>query len=189
MDRLVCYITKEGEVGICLRDDLESCEECPFYKKYRGVEREYFSYTFWTGELTYRVPCRHVPEDDPLKDKRSCGFLEDGTFNPMNWNCELLNKIRLLCHPLYRPDFSFWNDDQYLGVVPIYDPEQESFLAGSYALLTWYKLRGNTEGFWIFDGRFREGTEKDALEIVKLYQEELEELEEEIEEGYVDEEE
>ena len=52
--RTVCFIDKEGGVGICLMEvkGLEpDCENCKFKKKFEGREREYFIYTAWTGEL------------------------------------------------------------------------------------------------------------------------------------------
>jgi len=52
--RTVCFIDKEGGVGICLMEvkGLEpDCENCEFKKKFEGREREFFIYTAWTGEL------------------------------------------------------------------------------------------------------------------------------------------
>lgn len=62
--REVCFINKEGMVGVCAMEELDNeqlskifergiinCHQCPFYKKYKGIEKEHFNYTRWTGEL------------------------------------------------------------------------------------------------------------------------------------------
>lgn len=60
MSRLVCCIDKEtGQAGTCSEESmgksLIDCGKCDFKKQFLGHEREYFSYTFWTGELKKEV--------------------------------------------------------------------------------------------------------------------------------------
>jgi len=53
-----CVIDKEGWIGICKNESKDSnldCEKCPFSKKFKGREREYFVYTAWTGPTGERL--------------------------------------------------------------------------------------------------------------------------------------
>jgi len=64
LDRTICFIDKDGMSGVCtiegLSDDqikelmgsyVIDCSKCSFYNKYKGKEKEEFSYTRWTGNL------------------------------------------------------------------------------------------------------------------------------------------
>ena len=50
MSRIVCFIDKEGNVGVCPKDKA-ICSKCEFQKKYKGIEKEHFIYTAWIGNL------------------------------------------------------------------------------------------------------------------------------------------
>lgn len=65
MTRTICFIDKNGMIGTCtvegmdndqlkelgFEDGVIKCEKCDFCKKYKGKEKESFSYTEWTGEI------------------------------------------------------------------------------------------------------------------------------------------
>jgi hypothetical protein len=100
------------------------------------------------------MKCKHwdkVPHNfasEPL-----CAFDEKGKFLKNNWNCQLMNRLRDYAE--YDP---IWNDDNNLGVLAIDN--------GDYVILGWYKSRGRTDLFVIYNGsEFREGTEDDAEKI------------------------
>ena len=122
--------------------------------------------------------CRHgdLPEN---WSEPECAFDEEGNFIDDNWNCLLMSKVRCLCNQWdeHNPGFNLWHEDEYMGIIRIpcivdlADEFVDSPLAGRFAILTWYKSRGATDGFWICDGdEMRLGTEDDANEIVKLFQ-------------------
>ena len=74
MARTVCFIDKEGNVGVCTMEMTENvidCDRCPFKKKYEGKEHLYFTYTYWTGELKTcfrQTILDEYPEYKPLVD-------------------------------------------------------------------------------------------------------------------------
>ena len=63
MSRTICFTDKEtGMSGICtmegldeeqiqelFKDGIIDCEQCSFFKTYKGKEKENFSYTNWGG--------------------------------------------------------------------------------------------------------------------------------------------
>lgn len=64
LTRTVCFIDNDGNVGTCGIEGLDDeqiieqmgdlcidCKKCSFYLKFKGKEKEEFSYTAWTGEL------------------------------------------------------------------------------------------------------------------------------------------
>jgi len=115
--------------------------------------------------------CPHGEKDWAGADA-NCAFGEDGFFKHDNWNCFLMNKVRSLCSQWddSGPGINMWHDDSYIGVIPIRDDACESPLSGRFAVLTWYKSRGKTDGFWITDGyEMRVGHEGDAEEILRLH--------------------
>jgi len=121
--------------------------------------------------------CRHGEKDWSGADPR-CAFDEDGTFREHNWNCFLIGKVRSLMGQWHEkaPGHYWWDDDQNYGVLYIpswinIDQKQiDSYLQGCFILLDWYKSRGRTDSFRILRGDvIREGNEKDAKELVKLY--------------------
>lgn len=115
--------------------------------------------------------CRHGKKDWAGADP-NCAFGEDGFFKQDNWSCLLMSEVRGLCSQ-WSDDGSgtnLWHDDSYIGVIPIQDDTYESPLSGRFAILTWYKSRGRTDGFWITDGyEMRVGHEGDAEEILRLH--------------------
>lgn len=102
--------------------------------------------------------CRHWREIPKcFESKPSCAFSTDGYFKSNNWNCKLMNKLRgyFDVHGL-----TIFHNDENLSVV--------NFGECDFAILVWYKSRGQTEGFWICDGTMmRKGTEQDALKILR----------------------
>ncbi len=67
-----------------------------------------------------------------------CGFDAGGFFNPKNWNCALLNKLRDIAEEKgleYRDDM----DCGSIGVVPC---SGDNWCG--YIVMTWYKNRGAT---------------------------------------------
>ena len=125
--------------------------------------------------------CRHGKRDwrgaDPV-----CAFDESGKFREWNWNCILMSKVRSLMGHWAKPGSTsghYWfDDDQNYGVLYIpswIDRKQvDSYLMGAFVLLDWYKSRGRTDSFRILQRDIvRQGTEKDAEEIVRLYAEEI----------------
>lgn len=74
MDRLICFIDKDGMSGICTHapnfdgHPIEGdCGTCPFRDQYLGIERESgFTYTNWTGEL-YPVKSELMVDPDKLE--------------------------------------------------------------------------------------------------------------------------
>ncbi len=119
--------------------------------------------------------CRHG-EKDWMGADPCCAFNEDGTFRENNWSCVLMSKVRDLMGQWSDSAYGhcWWDDDQHYGVLYIqswvHGKEVDSYLQGTFVLLDWYKSRGKTDSFRILQGDVvREGTEKDALEIVKIY--------------------
>ena len=71
-------------------------------------------------------------------DNPVCGF-NNGKFNPENWNCASLNKLRAYCRDhgySYRDDVN----NASIGVFPIPDND----IISGYIVMTWYKSRGRT---------------------------------------------
>lgn len=93
-------------------------------------------------------------------DQPRCAFDPDGTFQHDNWSCRLMDRLRSLVSPYNDPEIfpRVWSEDQNVGVI--------SF-NGSFAILSWYKERGKTEGFWVVEGsEIRPGTENDAYDVL-----------------------
>jgi len=106
------------------------------------------------------MKCEHwdkIPEN--FASAPECAFNEDGSFNPDNWNCFLMNKLREAVG-----EKEVWSEDQYMTILPFIDDLK-------FAILTYYKHRGRTEGFWVWEhGRgMREGTRADAEEWLKAW--------------------
>ena len=51
MGKNVCFIDRNGMIGTCCKENTIDCDKCDFKKKFRGKEKEEFSYCFWLGEL------------------------------------------------------------------------------------------------------------------------------------------
>jgi hypothetical protein len=56
MSRIICCIEKDnGMYGVCGMEAMGetdiNCKKCVFYKMYKGKEKEYFSWTKWTGDI------------------------------------------------------------------------------------------------------------------------------------------
>jgi len=86
--------------------------------------------------------CRERGKDWQGDDPK-CAFVKDGiftgVFNPDNWNCATIKKLRDLCVSVC------WNEDQNAALLPGVESQ--------HILLTWYKRRGRTEGaFMLNDG-------------------------------------
>ena len=119
--------------------------------------------------------CRHGKQDW-CGDPPECAFDENGNFTSDNWNCFLMNALRRLLDPMAVENFPygtyFWDEDENTGVIYIPDPDFEGGeLRGALVILKWYKSRGRTDSFQIVKGdKVRNGTEKDALFIAKLFQ-------------------
>lgn len=69
----------------------------------------------------------------------TCGWKEDGTFNPDNWNCETLVRLRMRAREM---GTVVWMNDHNLYVVPL---ERTHFDDDGWAVLTSYKEHGATE--------------------------------------------
>jgi hypothetical protein len=108
------------------------------------------------------MKCRHwkqIPKEFGSQPK--CAFRKDGKFTANNWNCKKMNAIRDIVH-----EREIWSEDQHLAVYPI-------FSLGRFAILSYYKHRGQTERFWITDGyTFKEASEKIADLIIKQEEDE-----------------
>jgi hypothetical protein len=120
---------------------------------------------------------KHWKGDDPV-----CAFDENGEFTNDNWNCFLLNTVRGLMNQWkdetdsdYCPYGKCFMDypDTYTGVLYIpcddnwWDDERDDLL-GALVVMDWYKSRGRTDSFRIVTYKgIREGTEQDAIEILK----------------------
>ena len=124
--------------------------------------------------------CKHGKKDwegdDPV-----CAFDEDGSFVRDNWCCFLLNTIRSLMNQhISQEDEDYcpygkcwWDADEYQGVLYLpcgdnwWDEERDDLL-GAIVIMGWYKSRGTTDSFRIVTYKgIREGTERDAIEILK----------------------
>ena len=121
------------------------------------------------------ILCRHGEKDWSGADP-CCAFNENGTFREHNWNCFLMNKIRVLMgqQDESAPGQCWWDDDQNYGVLYVSTWADgiwgESYLKGCFILMDWYKSRGATDSFRILEGdTIRLGTEKDAEELIRLY--------------------
>lgn len=123
----------------------------------------------YTVHGTTKSPCRHGKQEWDGSPP-TCAFRSDGKFNRGNWNCRLMSKLRALGDSTSwdgsRPEYSprspgvrIWDDDNNISVIP---------LKSAFAILSFYKDRGRTSGFWMIDdSAIREGTEKDANLVVK----------------------
>ena len=127
------------------------------------------------------MKCRHG-EQDWVGHRPECAFDEKGNFVEENWNCFLITKLRQLCGSYCTEIDSgdyFWDDDESTGTFFVKDTEYDetkknygrSYLHGLLVILRWYKSRGKTDSFKILKGSHTvNGTERDALEIVRLYE-------------------
>jgi len=107
------------------------------------------------------VLCKHwekVPEC--FGSPPECAFNKDGSFNPDNWNCGLMDKLRDAAH-----ENEVWSEDEHMAIIPY--PNQLKF-----GILAYYKSRGRTDRFWIWEvgKEIREGIQADAEQFVKLRQ-------------------
>lgn len=133
------------------------------------------------------MKCRHG-ERTWSGSEPECAFDEKGFFVEDNWNCLLITKLRQLCGSYasdenHQGDY-FWDEDDSTGTFFVRDidfdePKENlgrSYLHGALVILKWYKSHGQTDAFKIVMGLGRDspyiinGTERDALEIVKLYE-------------------
>jgi len=55
MSRIICFIDKEGMIGTCSEEAMGKtdidCKKCDFYKKFKGKEKENFTYCAWLGKI------------------------------------------------------------------------------------------------------------------------------------------
>lgn len=73
-----------------------------------------------------------------------CAFRIDGSFNPDNWQCGTMNKLRAIAA---RDEREIYNDDSFSAILSVdSDDERES----CFVLLAWYKQRGRTDRAWVF---------------------------------------
>ena len=114
------------------------------------------------------MPCFHWGKDkipECLGGEPKCAFTTlKGNFTSKNWNCKLMNDLRTLLE-----DDRIYSEDEsaVLRAIPYNDNEDEYI--GDYVLLTWYKNRGKTDGFWIvMSNIIRKGTEEECKEIIRL---------------------
>jgi len=124
-----------------------------------------------------KMLCRHGEKHWNGSDPE-CAFDEEGVFRDNNWNCFLLNTVRSLMNQDDDEGCPYgkcwWDADEYQGVLylPCGDnwwDEERGDLLGAVVLMTWYKSRGRTGTFRIVSrNTIREGTEKDAIEILKI---------------------
>ncbi len=68
-----------------------------------------------------------------------CGWKDDGTFNPGNWNCQTLVRLRVLAR---EQGSVVWMNDHNLYVVAL---GKSGYDDDGWAVLTSYKQRGQTE--------------------------------------------
>lgn len=96
------------------------------------------------------MKCRHGKKDWTGQDPK-CAFDEDGNFLKDNWNCILLDKLRNDANEI-------WSEDNHCAILPY---------SGEFIILSYYKHRGRTNGFWILsEDEIRQGTEKEAEEYL-----------------------
>lgn len=55
MGKIVCFSDKDGMVGTCCEEAIGKtvidCDKCDFKEKFKGREKDEFSYCFWLGEI------------------------------------------------------------------------------------------------------------------------------------------
>lgn len=107
------------------------------------------------------MKCRHGGKIGENWADRECAFDEQGEFLKDNWNCALMNELRIedeVDGKIYYEHM--YSDDQHCLVFP--------FGNGKFALISFYKSRGKTEGFWVMEeSTMRQGIESDVAEILK----------------------
>lgn len=96
-------------------------------------------------------------------------------FNPDNWNCATLNRLRTLVYEGQSPmpagvDYQYCSDQKY-ATVCIEDIELEGKPIGLALWVAWYKSQGQTEAVWILDseGPPRPPTEAEMVTILEHY--------------------
>ncbi len=107
------------------------------------------------------MKCRHWDKNEipsfGLGDEPQCAFNKKGHFVNDNWNCKALRELR---SEALNNEQS--NNDQTYALFPYDD-------SGKMVLLSYYKHRGETMGFWIVDnGYCIPGTENEALDWKKV---------------------
>jgi hypothetical protein len=107
------------------------------------------------------MKCRHGGKIGANWSDRQCAFNEEGKFIKDNWNCALMNQLRVEDENHGEIQYKHaYSDDQNCLIIP--------FDNGKFAIISFYKRRGKTEGFFVMDESIiREGTESDISEILK----------------------
>ena len=82
--------------------------------------------------------CRNAAPPSNGSERR-CAF-ESGVFSAENWQCETLNKLRIIEEGQFESNVVY-NDD-HSAVLIAMDSEKDH---GLFLLLTWYKNRGKTD--------------------------------------------
>jgi hypothetical protein len=102
------------------------------------------------------MKCKHGTPS-PGFSEYQCAFDEQGKFIKDNWNCPLMNKLRIEHDDNY-VSYNVYSEDQHCLVIPF---------DGKFAIIGFYKSRGKTEAFYILkDSDMREGTASDVAEIL-----------------------
>jgi len=108
------------------------------------------------------MKCKHwaeIPKE--FGSKPECAFNKDGSFNPDNWNCNLMNELRDAAQ-----DVEVWAEDEHMAVLAFQGELK-------FGILGYYKHRGRTDRFWIWEvgKEIRNGTLADAEAWSKSWQE------------------
>lgn len=114
------------------------------------------------------ILCRTTPVPDTYSSERICGFKEDGSFNPDNWNCETLKAYREKAYELednyVRSIIRKNNGQSFITFVVDHDDKHIDFLC-----MGWYKNRGRTENlFMLSESEIKPVTRDDTLKLTIL---------------------
>jgi hypothetical protein len=117
------------------------------------------------------MTCKHWKEIPTcFSSKPICGFYSTGKFNKRNWNCKLLNDLRVVLGE--EDGKSIWCNDQNIYIGTLGDEFWFKNWKFSHVFVSVYKSRGNTEGVWFLSsGDMIEATEemvKKAIKVLKV---------------------
>lgn len=100
--------------------------------------------------------CKNTQVPSHYGSERTCAFNEDGSFNPENWNCVTMMKLRKKIYDIVDNTSSAMvtlqrNEDQYLAVCNAYDKRDENYVPLDFLCIGWYKNRGRTESMFVLN--------------------------------------
>lgn len=117
-----------------------------------------------------------------------CGFTPEGVFDPDNWNCPTINRIRNIVYEgygwehleIHEVSYQYCDDDKFatINLSYMWDEEREgcAFPMHDCLWVGWYKNRGKTNAMWLvgsydeLEGLPRRPTRDELIRIADYFE-------------------